>query len=196
MYGLDEIKNSKGMHMAHLNIRSLTSKWENFKIHFNNSNLHVIGISETWLNDKLPTEMFDLSDKYILYRNDRAWSDLNSNSIKKGGGLGLYIDSKLQTSDSDFARWNNSSKDIECQWVSIKQNHSKVILIGNIYRPPQGIIDIFIEYLESVFEDVQLDKIELFLMGDFNIDFLDKKDPKYIKLNDTIKSSSTYQGTY
>ena len=68
MYGLDEIKNSKGMHMAHLNIRSLQNKWENFKLHFMNSNLHVLGVSETWLNDKLPNEMFNLSRKFLFYR--------------------------------------------------------------------------------------------------------------------------------
>ena len=187
MYGLDEIKNSKGMHMAHFNIRSLTSKWENFKFHFMNSNLQVLGVSETWLNDSLPSEMFNLSDKYLFYRNDRNWKDPNSNIIKKGGGVGLFIDSSLHSSDTNFKRLNCSNRHLECQWISIKQEHNKLILIGNIYRPPQGDIDLFIEYLENILDDIELDRIELFLMGDFNIDFLDKKDAKCKKLLDLIK---------
>ena len=187
MYGLDEIKNSKGMHMAHLNIRSLTNKWENFKIHFMNSNIYILGLSETCLNASLPSELFNLSDNYTFYRNDRSWRDNNSNSIKKGGGVGLFIDSNIQSSDTNFKRLNCSSIHVESQWVSVKQTHNKMILIGNIYRPPQGDIDTFIDYLENIFDDIDLGRIELFLMGDFNIDSLDKKDPKCKKLLDLIK---------
>ena len=56
-----------------------------------------------------------------------------------------------------------------------------------MYRPPQGDIDLFIDYLENVFDEIDLDSIELFLMGDFNIDFLDKKDGKCKKLLELIK---------
>ena len=62
-----------------------------------------------------------------------------------------------------------------------------MILIGNLYRPPQGDVDQFIQYLEKVFDDIETDNIELFIMGDFNIDFLDKKDPKCKKLMELIK---------
>ena len=48
MYELGEIKNSKGMHMVHFNIRSLTNKWENFKANFKDKNIHVLGISTTY----------------------------------------------------------------------------------------------------------------------------------------------------
>ena len=187
MYELDEIKDSKGMHMAHLNVRSLSNKWEHFKVNFMNSNLQVLGLSETWLNDSLPNEMFDLSDSYLLYRNDRKWKENDAANSKKGGGVCLFIDSKLHSSDTTFARLNCSNRNIECQWISIKQNHNKMIVIGNMYRPPQGDIDPFIQYLENVFDDFDLDNIELFIMGDLNIDFLDKKDPKCIKLIELIK---------
>ena len=146
-----------------------------------------MGLSETWLNDSLPSELYYLSSKYVFYRNDRAWKEDNSNAIKKGGGVGLYVDSNLHSSDTSYARFNGSNRHIECQWVSIKQNHNKLILIGNIYRPPQGDIDVFITYIENVLNDIELESIELFLMGDFNIDFLDKKDSKCKKLIDLIR---------
>ena len=119
MYELDEIKSSKGMHMAHLNIRSLSNKWENFKLQFSDKNLHVLGVSETWLNESLPNELFELSTNYILYRLDRCWKDIGSANIKKGGGVGLYVNSNLNSSNKDFNRFNCSNKHVECQWVSI-----------------------------------------------------------------------------
>ena len=56
-----------------------------------------------------------------------------------------------------------------------------------MYRPPQGDIDSFIQHLENVFDNIDLDNIELFIMGDLNVDFLDKKDPKCKKLIELIK---------
>ena len=67
------------------------------------------------------------------------------------------------------------------------QKHNKLIVIGNLYRPPQGDVDLCIQYLESAIDNFEMDRIELFLMGDFNIDFLDKKDPSHLKLYELIK---------
>ena len=41
-----------------------------FKAQFMNSNLHVLGLSETWLYDKLLLDIFKLSDEYVLLRWD------------------------------------------------------------------------------------------------------------------------------
>ena len=54
---------------------------------------------------------------------------------------------------------NCSSKNIECQWVSIKQKHSKLILVGNLYRPPQGDMENLIQYLENVFDSIEIEII-------------------------------------
>ena len=58
MYGLDDIREAKGIHMAHINVRSMTNKWEILKMNFMSTNLHIIGVSETWLNSKLPSELY------------------------------------------------------------------------------------------------------------------------------------------
>ena len=41
MYELNDIKKSKGMHIAHLNVRSLMNKWDTFKTQFSDSNIHI-----------------------------------------------------------------------------------------------------------------------------------------------------------
>ena len=187
MYDLDDIEMAKGLHIAHLNIRSLINKWDVFKTQFMDKNLHVLGLSETWLNNKLPNNLFKLSNDFTLIRNDRKWSDNNSIEPKRGGGVALYIKNCLNFSDNDFSDWNTSNRDIESQWVTIKYPNSRTILIGNIYRPPQGNIDKFNQVLEEFFNKLDLRKFEILLMGDMNIDLLDKNNEAGKKLVNLIK---------
>ena len=74
MYGLDDIKEAKGMHIAHINVGSMTNKWELIKMNFMSTNLHVLVISETWLNVMLHSGLYE----YTLIRNDRSWQAVNS----------------------------------------------------------------------------------------------------------------------
>ena len=151
VYNLCDIKNAKGLHIAHLNVRSLVNKWDNIKANFTDSGLHILTFSETWLHDNLPSNLFDLGPEYTLIRNDRKWNDSNNTQLpfKKGGGICMYIKNVLQ-----------------------KPN--KIILIGNLYRPPQGDISKCIDYLEEVLSDLDRQKIEVYLMGDINIDIMDR----------------------
>ena len=47
----------------------------------------------------------------------------------------------------------------------------------------------FIDYLEGVFEHLDLAREDLILMGDFNIDFLDKNSQDFKLLNNLIKQT-------
>ena len=97
MYDIDEIWNLKGLHMAHLNVRSLVNKWDNVKANFMNSGIHILSFSETWLHEQLPTNMFHLSDDYTLLRLDNN----NPNSPpKKGGGVCSFISNNLDFSEN------------------------------------------------------------------------------------------------
>ena len=66
MYNLDDARIAKGLHLAHLSIRSLVDKWEIFKAHFMSSNLHFMGVSETWLTEKIPDNLLQLSNEYTI----------------------------------------------------------------------------------------------------------------------------------
>ena len=83
----------KGMHMSHLNVRSMVDKWDNLRANFLKSGIHIITFSETWLHSQLPDNLFSLSDDYTLLRLDRHWNDSNNLNLppKKGGGLCCYI---------------------------------------------------------------------------------------------------------
>ena len=77
---------------------------------------------------------------------------------KKVGGVAMYIKSYLDFSDSSYMRFEKSNKDIECQRILICQPHSTVIVMGNIYRPPQGNVDAFVCELENIVTDIDLKK--------------------------------------
>ena len=187
MYGLNDIKEAKGIHIAHINVRSIANKWELLKINFMSANLHVLGLSETWLNGGLPNELYTLSNDYTLLRNDRSWLDDSGSQIKKGGGVAMYIKKNLDFSETSHSHLNTSNVNLESQWISIKQKNSKLILLGNVYRPPQGNIDAFIHVLETILSSLDLSKIELYIMGDINIDFNDKKNVSTKKIISSIK---------
>ena len=89
MYDPCNLKDIKGMHIAHLNTRSMVNKWDLIKAQFSDSKLHVISFSETSVHERLPSNLFILNSKYDFIRQDRCWSDLNATNIKKGGGLGI-----------------------------------------------------------------------------------------------------------
>ena len=189
MYDLDEILNQRGLHIAHLNVRSMVNKWDINKANFMDSGIHVLSFSKTWLHALLPDNQFCLRNNYALLRNDRKWNDAYDNNSppppappKKGGGTCIYIDNKLDFSDSDYSHFNISTINLEVQWVSIAQKPNKTILIGNIYRPPQGSATDCIDLLENILTNIIAYKIEVILMGDLNLDLLDNniKSAKYL----------------
>ena len=81
----------RGIHLTHLNIRSLWNKFSLFENYLkNNNNITVFGISESWLTTDHIDRIIDI-DGYNLYRNDRKWNDKQSISPKKGGGICIYV---------------------------------------------------------------------------------------------------------
>ena len=189
MYDLKEIQKAKGLHIAHLNVRSLVNKWDNIKANFIDSGIHILSFSESWLHALLPDNLFNLGGDFTLIRNDRNWNDANDTTLppKKGGGLCMYISNKLKFSDINFAHLNSSSKDLESQWVSIEQKPNKTILLGNLYRPPQGDISNCLELIENKLSDINFHKIEIILMGDLNIDILDTRNNSAKDLVNLVK---------
>ena len=185
---IDAINNNslgtKGFNLVHLNIRSLfcKNKFEMFKQQLTDSNIHVIGISESWLNNEIPSNIIQIKG-YEVIRNDRNWSE-KKNKTKKGGGVCLYIKKDIIHSCEKYSYLNESSKNIESQWISLNQPNMREIIIVNIYRPPQGNIKEFCEKLnDDLLNFDSVKKREFYFMGDFNVNTLDKSDENSKELN-------------
>ena len=163
------------INLVHLNIRSLVNKIDLFKTTFHDSNVHVLGLSETWLTNAIPDPLVEIPG-YTIYRNDRMYNDHSGIHIKKGGGTCLFILDKLNGYVDEMENMSNSNEHVEGQWVELKlENEKNVIFIGNIYRPPQGNVKVFLDYLEECLEKLDYIHKDIVIMGDINIDFRDRK---------------------
>ena len=173
---MNGFKGRKGLHLVHMNIRSLWSggKFEIFKEQLAESGISIFTLSETWLKNEIPDHLVEIQG-YNLVRWDRSWGD-DKNSVKKGGGLAAYIKNSMQVDSHVLQGLNRSTKDIEIQWLKISQQGLRKIVVANIYRPPQGNPQEFCSKLTQFLTTLDLPHNEdLFLMGDFNIDVLDSK---------------------
>jgi exonuclease III len=83
---------SQSFSMLHLNIRSISNKFDCFKQFLDALDIHfqIIGLTETWLND-INHDSFNLNGyKYIG----------TNRSKKRGGGVGMYISKQLSFKNS------------------------------------------------------------------------------------------------
>ena len=73
------------------------------------------------------------------------------------------------------------------QWISIESKVMRRIVIINVYRPPQGDYKEACRQIQNAIGVADLkDNAEIFLMGDFNINFSDKKSPMTRELDSTV----------
>ena len=141
------------MHIAHINVRSLNKKMELIKATFQESNATIITMSETWLNE-LFDQSYNIIEGYVAVRQDREWGDR-----KKGGGICSYIKTGINFSEHKYKRFNTNCVNLESQWISIKQNVGREIIIVNCYRPPQGTVKEGLDLLNKGLNELDLNKV-------------------------------------
>ena len=183
--GLNTLKEFK---VVHFNVRSLPKKIDQLRVLFLGSNIDVITLSETWLKPSLNSKLYEM-DGYTLYRSDR---DLKGKKGKRGGGLLTYINNQ-HAACSLTDSLDVSSKHIEAQWLKICRPLCKNVTIGNIYRPPSGDLTLAIDYLEECMKLIQQDNDEIFLLGDFNVNFKNKLSPEFKLLDFFVKANGLSQ---
>ena len=183
----------KGLHIAHLNVRSMFGghKFDMLKQQIKLSGVSVFTLSETWLNNTIPNNLLEI-EEYTLVRADRAWGETNGGKMyKRGGGLACYIKKDIKFSESKLAHLNVSSQELEMLWINLSLDNVRPIVIVTIYRPPQGNYTKCCDIISEAFERANLkDNTDIFLLGDFNIDFRDRNTPSYKELDFITKSLS------
>ena len=164
-------KNTKGLHLSHLNIRSLYNKLDITRQTISSSDTSIIALSETWLNPKITTKMIEIPG-YNCTSLDKSW--LENGNVKKGGGVCCYIKNSICYSATDYDNLNKSTRDIEICWVSLNIPLCRKIVVGIVYRPPQGNVNTFCDTLDEHVEFIQENSptsTELFILGDCNINY-------------------------
>ena len=54
-------------------------------------------------------------------------------------------------------------------------SQDKYVIVANLYRPPKGNAKTFTKYLGEILDKINIGSKDIFIIGDFNIDSLDKK---------------------
>ena len=176
-------KHSSTLNIGHINIRSLRHKLCEVESIMIEQQLDILAVSETWLDNSVSDLEVHIRGT-ILYRRDRpcmtSCSCLTAcGPCKKGGGVCLYVKETLRVSLDE--RYSHDALELLC--IRCTPQRGSEILIGCIYRPPGQSVD----YWDSLAAAVDCaDCEELYLLGDLNVNFLDKQSSTYKALYHTI----------
>ena len=165
-YSVNEYQNlkiKKSFNIFHSNTNSLESKFGNLHqfVSSTPSKFEVLAITET---SQRAGENFKSNieiDGFDFFKTP-------SNSDK--GGTALYFNSNFKAFERIDLKIQHD--DFESTWGEIKNNKSKNIICGCIYRHPRYNLKEFINYLEKCLNKLAKEKKEVYLCGDFNIDLL------------------------
>ena len=116
------------------------------------TNTAVIGISESKLDDSVPTLEIQI-DQYDLLRCGRN---------RHGGGVPCYIRNDIIYNVKSYL-----PKDIENIFFELLLPNTKLIVGGTIYRPLNQ--KDFVEIFNEQFFKVDTNNVETYILGDFNI---------------------------
>ena len=155
----------KGLHFVHLNCNSLLNKIEEIREFVLLTQPHVICFSETKLGPSINDEEVCI-EGYNILRYDRN---------RCGGGVACFINNSIH-----YNQRNDFSKDFENIFIDILLPKTKPILFGVVYRPPSD--STFLErFSESILKSNSFDAQEVYILGDININLLDKKNKFILK---------------
>jgi len=149
----------KGMHVGHLNVRGIRSKFEQLEtmLKSTENDISILGITETKLGSDHPNSAFYV-DGYKLFRNDK---------MDGSGGLIVYVREDIICK----RRENLEENDFESLWLEIFPKLRKSFLICFIYRNPNSNVS-WNERFEVQMEKALDEQKEVILLGDFNKDLL------------------------
>ena len=117
---------------------------------------------------------------YSLIRQDRTTTH-NNGSIKRGGGLCTYIKQGLNFNlESDL---EICAEDIELSVIRYNLPCTHGIYVFNVYRPPMGDMEKYIDYLQLCINTIRNSEVDIFIVGDFNVDVKRQNSPHFFKLS-------------
>jgi len=143
----------KGLHLLHINARSLLNKRDEMQALSETTNAAVLGVTESWLDDSIPDAEVAIPG-YVLQRNDRD---------RNGGGVCMYIRNNIAFN----RRTDLESPVTEFIAIDILLPKTKPILVGVCCRPPKD--SVFYQNIEEQFSlSPNYMQQETYLLGNFN----------------------------
>ena len=180
--------NKEKLSIMSLNCQSLNAKIDNLRIlieHLGKKDciFDCICLQETWLNNENCHQPTLHIEGYNLITQHRR--------ISRHGGLALYIRDNLTYKVNN--NLDQSSDIFESLSVTVNADN-ELVLITNIYRPPNDIVsnyELFTTQLSELTQKIQNTGVKnTIVAGDFNINFLKIKERPHYKdfLNSLLSS--------
>ena len=129
----------------------------------------VIRLTETWLNEN-NFNCFSMNN-YEYFGTNRV--------DKRGGGVGLYVSKQLECKIRNDLT-TNIEDIIETKFIEIVNSNGKNIIIGVVYRPPNGNFATFESAMNTILEKIDRENKHCYLMGDFDIDLFKSESCDYV----------------
>ena len=169
----------KGLKVLFWNTRSIYNKIDSVRLEITKTQPDILNISETWLNDSINNIEVDIPG-YNLLRYDRGRDELGN--IKRGGGLCTFV--KIGLLCTELPEYTIADKNIELSTVKYKLPFTRDIYVLNVYRPPNGDIDVFVDCIQQCTTELRdARNCDIFIGGDMNIDMLRPNTQSYKKIS-------------
>ena len=165
-----------GLTIGHINVNGLRGKIAEIRYLLSEVKFDVIAITETHLSSDIENNEI-LVDDYNIIRQDR------DNGQSSWGGTAIYFKCSL----NGYCKININKFQIESSWLELNIR-SQTVLIGCVYNPP-GNNKIFIESFDKLLQQRSLQRKNLVILGDINIDLLSDYNSKKLLLNLLLRSN-------
>lgn len=177
--------------ISYLNINHLRNKIVDLRPIMKDLEPTVLAIAETKLNDSYPSSQFRVDGYYCPseYRKDRTYND--------GGGVLVYIKQGIPAKRLK----SFEPLGIESIYLEITLGKQKWCIIATYRSEDVKVVD-YLDILSKSLDSVYSTYNNVILMGDININFLNKNCPKFKKfetfcdtfsLKNLIKSPTCFQ---
>ena len=140
-----------------LNICSLKHKIHELQTILKSDNINIMTVSETHLDALISDGEIEIPG-YCIFRKDRN---------RFGGGVAIYVQNHIPVK----TRNDLMNPAIEALWLQIHLPHTKPLIIGCCYRPPNSNVQ-YIEEICTMLQRATDEDREVYFLGDLNIDWL------------------------
>lgn len=156
---------SEQIRIANFNARSLNTKFKELVEIVKQFNFTIICVTESWLKPKEFSYKYNIPG-YELYRRDRL--------LKKGGGVAIYIKTKIFVSNVDIKFVGP-----EMIWIHCKIANQN-LAVCTFYRPPKNNLQHFLnQFSHSMEAHKKNNKNYMLCIGDININLKTDFDRNY-----------------
>lgn len=139
--------------ILYINACSIKNKMDEIELLINEENIDILVVTETWVQ-KNEEKFYNFSDFDAVY----------AARIRRGGGLGIFINKKFKFEVIEKI-------ETEISYIAIKIICTDLVICG-IYRPPSVSTELFLNFLDEKLENLNTSVCDCYLLADMNINIL------------------------